>query len=86
MRPACESGSLPPLPAAGREDLGLTLEHFAHLLRIELRERSVGEADVPTPFREAAGELLLRDGDPFALEVEPQATASRRRSRRERWR
>ena len=72
MRPACDSGSLPPLPAAGREDLRLPLEHLAHLLRVEARERAVGEADVLAALGEAPRELVLRDGDAFALEVEPQ--------------
>src|SRR5262249_31874369 len=62
-----------PLPSAGGEDLGLTLEHLADLDRIELGERAVGEAYVAAPLGEAAGELLLSDRDALALEGELEA-------------
>ena len=57
-----------PLPAAGREDLGLTEEDRLHLVGVDLRERAVLEAHVATALGEAATELLLRDGDALGLE------------------
>src|SRR5579872_5856451 len=56
--------SRPPL----RSDLNLRLplQDFANLLRVELRERAVGQAHVLAALGQRACELFLRHGHPFA--------------------
>ena len=70
--PRLRERELAAVAATGREDFRLSQENFANLERVELGEGAVGEPHVATPFGEAARELVLRDGDAFALEVQPQ--------------
>ena len=65
-------GQPPAVAAARRQDLGLALQHLADLLRVDARERPVGQAHVLAAVGEAPRQLVLRDGDSLALEVEAQ--------------
>ena len=71
-RPACESGSLPPCPPPVARISAWRRSTSRTFCGVEPGEGAVREADVASPFGEAAGELVLRDRDPFALEREAE--------------